>query len=151
MIKLLIQERNAVILGLVSAFFGVTYLMSLNPPFLVKEKTRLPISVQAGGQITICREVEYLKDTSITITRSMERWDEELNAPRSRQLESIGSTPRGAGNMSICRDVKIPIDTSVGRWKVFTDVEAKFFPGGIWRRTFRILTFEIDVIEPEKR
>ena len=139
------EEKNAIILSGSVLFVIITWFMSLTPPFVVKEMTRKPVIVEQGGHINVCRNVEYLSDTTIKISRHLVRWDDELKRYRSKPIGSIDSTPRDSGYISICRDVTIPKDTTLGHWTMWTHVQVKRFPW--WAKTFKILPLDVEVIE----
>lgn len=148
-INIVWKDRISIAVGILLSILISTYILSLKPPFKVVEKTLTPIIVEQGGKVTICREVDYLYPTNIRITRALIRWDNELSRERSRPLETIDSRHRESGNISICRDIKIPEDTTVGHWVMWTYVETTHFP--FWKNVFPILPLNVEVIKKETK
>ena len=142
------KEKSVLLVGGAILFVIVTWMMSLSKPFTVIERTEVPVVVKQGGIINVCRTVDYTRATSIKISRHIVRWDEELKMIRSRQIGVIQSTPREVGEVSLCRDTKIPDDLTLGEWTLWTHVEVTSFPG--WNNTFKVLRLNITVIEGDK-
>jgi len=139
------EEKNALLVGGAILFVIITWMLSLSRPFTVTERTQVPVIVAQGSSINICRTIVYHRDTTVKLSRHIVRWDEELKMLRSRQVGSIQSTPREIGEVSLCRDVIIPKNLTLGEWTLWTYVEVTSFPW--WNKTFKILPLNITVIE----
>ena len=140
-------DRVAIILGTFMGMLGVTYILSLTPPFEVVEKTAQPVIVRAGDTVNICRTVDYKYPTDVSIRRSLVRWDEELRTERVLDIpNSVENIPREVGFISICRDVVIPAGATVSTdWVLKTYATVKTSP--FWVRTFEILPLKVEVIK----
>lgn len=145
MIKFLVREKVAILASAVILFIGITWYQSFVPPFEAIEKTLRPVVVKQGGTISVCRDVEYTADSTISISRHLVKYDAELGIYRSRTIGNlVSSTPREVGHINLCRDVVVPKEVSLGNWVLWTHVTVTSFPW--WTRTFKILPLDVTVV-----
>ena len=147
MIRLIFKEKVPIILSSVILFLGLSYNDSLKKPFIVEELTQQPIIAKQGDKIVVCRDLTYITDANIKISRHMVMHDKELGLDRSVQIDkTIASTPRAKGyEINLCREVIIPRDISYGKWILWTHVEVHTFP--FWNNTFKILPLDVEVVK----
>lgn len=146
MIKFLVGEKVSILASAVILFIGITWYQSFVPPFKALENTLQPVVVKQGGTITVCRDVDYMSSSTISISRHLVRYDAELGIYRSRTIGNlVSSTPREIGHINLCRDVLVPKDVSLGNWVLWTHVTVTSFPW--WTRTFKILPLDVEIIK----
>lgn len=137
----MLHDRLGMFLGFVLTAILYTFAVSLTPPFIVSNSPKEQIVVTAGSTFILCRDVEYTRDTEVTISRALTREVDD------GMLETINfdniTVPRTQGKKTICRNIRIPSETPIGVWTMHTYVKVSSTP--FWSTMFETDTVNLRV------
>lgn len=141
-IKNLLSDKYGVFFGIIIALFILSYYLSFIVPIEVIKDFNKPTYGISGKPVQICREVNYLEDTSITIDRAIMQ-NKKNGDIFTVSLSSI-TVARKKGVYDICRSIIIPDFLPSGDWVIRTFISYKYF---IWNRTSEITEVPIKLIK----
>lgn len=130
------------ILGVFIAFIIGSYFVSQQEFIEVNKDPIHPIAVEAGSTVKYCREVTYLKESEVTIEKSLIKYyngKEMIIIPFPSHV--VFRSPDF--NQTICKTIHLDEEMSKGRWVVETYVTRKDF--AIWRKTIKLQDIYLDV------
>ena len=136
-----LHDKLGIFIGTVLTILLYTFAVSMTSPVVVTNSPQEQLVVKAGETFILCRDVEYTRDTEVTISRALTREvDDGL-------LETINfdniTVPRKVGKQHICRNIRIPSDTPVGAWTFHTYIKAYTTPW--WYTSFETPTVNLRV------
>lgn len=136
-----LHDKLGMFIGAILTVLLYTFSVSLISPVIVTNTPQEQLAVQAGGTFVLCRDVEYVRDTEITLSRALTREvDDGL-------LETINfdniTVPRKTGKKRICRNIRIPKDTPAGVWTFHTYYRVSTTP--FWYSSFETPTVNLRV------
>jgi len=122
----MLHDKLGILIGIILTIILYTFAVSLTSPLVVTNTPKQVISVKAGGTFLLCRDVEYTRDTEITLSRALTREFED-GLIETNNFNNI-TIPRKVGKKHICRTVEVPDDTPAGLWDFHTYYRAYTTP-----------------------
>ncbi len=142
-IKILFSDIKGLLLGVIIAFFVITYWFSTKP-FI--EEVKEPISprvVVAGKEFEYCRIVNYLSKVRIELSKEI------IQHTDGRQILhpqfSTQKFTRTKGQRIFCKKFRFPEYSEEGKYIMHTQITATLFP--FWNSTFEFSNIEFNVIK----
>ena len=137
--KILLDVKGWIVaLFIFSMIFS--YYKSLESPVnIIKTIKEIPVAYN-GNYYKLCREVEYNRDSALTIDRAF------IKNTESGDIYTISLAPltvtRNKGVYKVCRYILIPENIEVGNWIIKTYATYNYF---IWKHTVEIEDIPIEI------
>jgi len=138
----MLHDKLGIFIGLIISVLLYTFAVAMTSPLVVTNTPKEQIVVEAGKTFILCRDVEYTRDTEVTISRALTR---EID---DGYLETVNfdniTVPRTVGKKHICRSIRIPSDTPSGVWTFHTYLKVYTTPW--WYTNFETPTVNLRVV-----
>lgn len=134
-------DKVGILIGFCIMFMILTFAYSRIIPFEIKESPTGIIETKVGNDITICRWVDYKRETSLNMNRAITKNKEDgtmltINYPEISFIRDVGQT-------YICRTLTLPKYLEEGRWTIQTYLTVHSFP--FWKNTFEIAKIDLNI------
>ena len=130
------------LIGIIVAY----YIVSLQMPIKVLKEGDNPKIAFSGEPYQICRNVEYLRDTTIVIDRALLKILDNGDTININ-LASVTIT-REEGKHQVCRLILLPPYMEEGKWIINTFITWEY---GIWKHTAKTKDIDIVVVDNQRR
>lgn len=142
------EDLIGILMGIVIAFFIVTYMLSNLNVLTVTDNPKAPIQVVNGEAFTYCRTVSYERDAVIKLDKSLIK-----HIPTGEIIvlsyPSHTFTRKAGFNQKICKTMKLPEYLDDGLWVMETYVSYTAFP--FWRKTIKLKNIVLAVRTEEEK
>ena len=124
--KCIMKDWVGILIGLTLTLLLWSFVQSQRPVVRVLTTPKNPIVVYSGRPFTLCRKVEYLRDTKMEMSKALIKNKSDgsivtLNFPTV-------SFSRKKGVQTICRTMVMPQGISLGLWELHTYLSATYPP-----------------------
>ena len=134
------------IIGGLIGIIVVYYFVSLQMPIKILKEGDNPKIAFSGEPYQICRNVEYLRDASIVLDRSLFK-NLDNGDTININLASVTIT-REKGKYQVCRLILLPPHMEEGKWILNTFTTWEY---GIWKHTAKTKDIEIVVVDNQRK
>ena len=145
-IKRIVFNPIGWIIGGLIGIIVVYYFVSLQMPIKILKEGDNPKIAFSGEPYQICRNVEYLRDATIVLDRTLLK-NLDNGDTININLASVTIT-REKGKYQVCRLILLPPYMEEGKWIINTFTTWEY---GIWKHTAKTKDIEIVVVDNQRK